>query len=313
MVTIKYNKEKKLWEPTEDKEDKYTITFDGRLIPLLDRVRKDLHNDHDFAMLICGGVGSGKSNLARLCARYVSNEHFHPRTHIVQDVSDIKRVLDIAKKGDGVIFDEASGIFASTDTMTKKTKYANQVLDVCRQKNLFLLIIAPSFHRLGNSVALDRTKVLLRTYVDKKGRRGPFAFYGTRLKEKLYLESKRNHGSQKGINPKWRGTFGLDKTFTEEYRKVKDETLNKVLDSWESPKSKILTQSQILRNYHKSIVIKNPDLSCKELGKILDVTPRAVQNYKKEIKDSLEKEALLRPYIEKRDKNIEEGLDLNTN
>jgi len=35
-------------------------------------------------------------------------------------LNDIERVIGHAKKGEGVIFDEGSGIFSATDTMTKK-------------------------------------------------------------------------------------------------------------------------------------------------------------------------------------------------
>ena len=290
MAYYRLDKDKQKWNKInhKDKIDS-DIKLEERLIPVLDAARKDCcSKDLDFAMIIFGGVGTGKSTLGRLCCRYFSNERFNPREHMVRDVTDIKRVMNNAKKYDAIVFDEASGIFGSTDFMTKKTKYAQLVLDVCRQKNLLIIIIAPQMNRLSAAVAIDRTKIALRTFLHKKTRRkGKFAFYGTRLKSELYELSKKKHGKIDMVRPKWHGEFGKDLTGEEEDRRVKDETLNMVLDSFETKKTKEerKTPAQIQSDVYKSLVVHHKDKTSTEIAKIINIHPVSVRRIRKKIKD----------------------------
>lgn len=291
----RFDKEKKIWNVIPEYESKpEDIKLQPRLVAVLDYVKQDLKKDRDVGIVVFGDVGSGKSTLGRLCCRYVSDEHFHPRTHMVRDVNDIARVMRTAKKGEGIVFDEASGIFGSTDTNTKKTKYAQMVLDVCRQKNLLLVIIAPQFHRLTAPVALDRTAFALRTFFNKSGGRGEFCFYGTKSKAALYEFAKKFHGK---INlprlKKWYGNFGEDSLFDDEYRKVKDETLNLVLDSFDKPKEKKLSEHDIELAYRKKVVRNNLEMSTGQLATMLDISERQIQVYKKEIREELREKALM--------------------
>jgi ABC-type oligopeptide transport system ATPase subunit len=307
MVYVRFDKEKKVWNqipPSEKRQD--DVKLEERLLKVLDHVKLDLHKDRDIGIIIFGGVGSGKSTLGRLCCRYVSNEKFHPKTHMVRDVNDIARVMRKAKKYEGIVFDEASGIFGSADTNTKKTKYAQLVLDVCRQKNLFLVIIAPQFHRLTAPVAIDRTTFALRTFFHKKdNRRGKFCFYGNKAKGALYEHAKKNHGK---LNlprlKKWHGEFGEDNLFDEEYRKIKDETLNLVLDSFEKPKQKQPTPEEIKKQTMKDLAIKNHDKTVKELASMLGVNERTIHRWKKEFKDRLVRENLIKVYTNTNEKAI---------
>ena len=300
MAYYRFNKETKTWsEIPHDEKQEHDIKLEARLVNVLDQVKKDLHKDRDIAIIIFGAVGSGKSTLGRLCCRYVADENFKPRDHIVRDVKDIATVMRNAKKYEGVVFDEASGIFGSADTNTKKTKYAQLVLDVCRQKNLFLVIIAPQFHRLTAPVALDRTTFALRTFFHKKNnQRGKFCFYGTKSKAILYEYSKKFHGK---INiprlKKWHGEFGEDMLFDEEYRKLKDETLNLVLDSFEKPKTKQKTPADIELAYRKKMVMNNLDMPTMQLAKLLDISERQIQKYRKEVREKLREKALIEKVI----------------
>lgn len=291
MARIRFDKENKKWIhlTKEDEKTDMDITIDGKLLEVLLAVKRDLKNELDHAMLVGGGVGAGKSNAARVMCRFVSDENFYPKTHVIRDVNDIEDVITNAKAGEGIIFDEGSGIFSATDTMTKKTKYANYVLDVCRQKFLFIVIVAPDIHRLTSKIAIDRTKTLVRVYLDSKtGRRGKFAFYGTSLKEKLYRFAKKNYGVIKGCKTKFRGSIGLDKTFTAEYKKVKDETLIKALQSFNPKKAKEdlpPKPKEVIYEHNVSLVLNNSDKTGIELAKILGVSEITIKRYRKLIRD----------------------------
>lgn len=292
-MKIRFNQETKEWEEIikGDEPTKFDITIDGYLYEYLLHVKKDLQKDKDHPVMVSGDVGSGKSNIARIMCRVVADEQFHPRTHMIRDIEDVKDVIHNAKKGEGIIFDEGSGIFSATDTMTKKSKYARYVLDVCRQKNLFIVIVSPAVHRLSSALVIDRAIVLIRTYYDKKsGARGPFAFYGKKLKEKLYYFAKKNYGSIKGCKVKFRGRVGLDKTFTNEYKKVKDETLDLALDSFDSKKKekeKPVVRQEVVRQYREDLISKNMDRPVKEMALLLHVANSTIERYRKAVRERL--------------------------
>lgn len=290
-MRIRFDKEKEEWIhlTPEDERTDMDISIDKKLFEVLLAVKKDLKRELDHAMLVGGSVGSGKSNAARIMCRIVSDEKFHPNTHVIRDVNDIKRVIRDAKPGEGIIFDEGSGIFSATDTMTKKTKYANYVLDVCRQKFLFICIVAPEIHRLTSKIAIDRTKTMVRVYMDNKtGQRGKFAFYGSSLKEKMYRHAKKNFGIIKGCKCKFRGKIGEDKTFTDEYKKVKDETLNLALDSFgpkDKDKPKQPSPAEVARARDMELLKNMMHMSVAEQAKILGKAEITVLRYRKMNRD----------------------------
>lgn len=295
MTILRFDKENKQWNKIDRENKKQNdIVLDDDIIHVLDHVKKDLKRERDVGCIVFGGVGSGKSTLGRLMCRYVSDEHFHPKTHMVRDVNDIAIIMKKAKKGEGIVFDEASGIFGSTDALTKKTKYAQLVLDVCRQKNLFLVIIAPQFHRLTSPVALDRTEFALRTYFTKSGQRGKYCFYGRDSKAKLYQHAKKNFGKLNIRRLKIRyGFFGEDTLYEEEYRQVKDETLNLVLDSFEKNKKKAPTEAEVNKRIQMRVVEKNLNKPSKQLAEILGLSDRTIRDYKQKIKEKYEKAILM--------------------
>jgi len=293
MPTYKLN-EKKKWEILSEGEDREnSIVLPDKLVEKLEKVKKDLKNDLDVVALIVGDVGSGKSTLGRLCCRYVSDEKFNPRQHMIRSVDDIREVIKNAKRGDAVLFDEGSGIFSSTDTLSKKTKYANLVLDVCRGKNLFLIIIAPYFHRIGTSVAIDRSKFLLRTFIDTKtGRKGKMCYYSEKRKEKLYYHIKKN-GTLRGVKPNFRSTFGMETSHEELYQEMKSETLDIVLDSFgkkTEEKAKPKPEHEVIRDYRLDLIKKNMETPGKYLMTTLGIAKSQFFRLKKKAKEQLEAE-----------------------
>ncbi len=294
MDRLLFDEQTKEWKELSKDDPKHDNEI--RLDPIrrryLDKIRKDLGNDLDHVEIICGSVGSGKSTLGRVDCRYVSNDNFHPRTHVIRDEQDIRRVIKSVKRGEAILIDEGSMIFAAVETMTKKQKYANLILDMVRQKNLLIVICAPHLHRLSSSLVIDRATTVSRTYIfSKTGQRGRFAFYGTNAKEKLYRFAKKNHGSLRGAKPKYRGRFSKDLTHEEEYRKVKDETLNKALDSLgfgdEEDISKPPTKKEIVKDYQIDLVKNNMELSQNDMVKLLGVSLRTVARLREEAKGVL--------------------------
>lgn len=291
MTTIRYNKETKIWDRVDpDETIDENIKLPNFLLKKLDKVKLDVRDDADVMCISVGDVGSGKSTLLRLCCRYVSDEKFNPREHVVRDVHDIKRVMKSSHKFDAILIDEGSGIFASGDTTTKKTKWANLVLDVCRQKNLFICIAAPNFDRLGRSVAINRSKFLLRTYRDKKtNKRGKCCYYTEKEKNKLWILMKK--GEYLSIvkpKSKHRGEFGKDNVDEEEYLKMKDETFDKVLDLLDGDdkdEEKPLTKEEIEKSYRDNLIKSNWNTKAQDLAKMLGINVRTLYIWKKKMRD----------------------------
>ena len=292
MVRLRFNHETKLWDeiPKGEPKTDRDIVFSRLWKNLLDRARKDIDNDQDITVLFCGEVGAGKSTFAKLSCRYMSNEEFDPHIHLVKNVGDIKKAMMGATKGKGaVLFDEASKMASATNTMTKGTKYFHEVLDVCRQRNLFIALCAPAFHRLTSQLAVDRTKVLARIYIhNKDGTRGHYAFYGSKAKEKLYLYSKSNYGSMKFPKPKYRGHFGNDLLNQEVYIDIKDQTFQDTLASLDTSSiAKPPTAEEVRREYRLDLVRRNIDKSTKEMIEMLGVSARTVGTLRQEAKKQI--------------------------
>jgi len=294
MVRLRFNQEEKVWDEIPEGEEKTDrdIVFSRLWKNLLDRAKLDIANDLDVPVLFCGEVGSGKSTFAKLSCRYMSDEEFNPRLHMVRKTSDIKTAMRSATKGTGaVLFDEASKLAAATRTMEKGVKYFHEVLDLCRQRNLFIALCAPHFHRLGSQLAVDRTKVMVRTYIDSRtGCKGRYAFYGSKKKEALYRFAKKNHGSLRLPKPKYRGTFGNDLLNQDLYIKMKDETFEDTLDSLDKKKEKAIRPQDIIQDYKVNLVRSNMDMPVQELADILKVSRRTLIRLRNTVKDTLSQE-----------------------
>lgn len=219
----------------------------------------------------------------------MSDEEFDPRKHMIRKVDDIKTSMRSATKGRGaVLFDEVIKIAAATRTMERGTKYFNEVLDLCRQRNLFIALCAPAFHRLGSQLAVDRSKVMVRTYMDNRtGLRGRYAFYGSRKKEALYRFSKANHGSLKGVRPKYRGTFGNDLLNQDIYIQMKDETFEDTLNKLDKDKKKQPTPKETIQDYRVALIINNPDKSIEDMAELLDVSTRTIDRLRATAKEQI--------------------------
>jgi len=298
MVRLLFNNKTEEWDSLDQYHPKeYTgcekeIKIDGFRKKYLDQIKGDLKNDLDHVEIICGDVGTGKSTLGRLDCRYVSDEKFDPRTHVIRDERDIKRVIQGAKKGEAILIDEGSMIFSATETMTKKQKYAQLILDVVRQKNLLIVVCAPAIHRLSATLVIDRAKTASRTYIHSKNlKRGYFAFYGKSRKDMLYTLAKKNHGKVEGLKAKYHGEFPEEKTYEEEYKRVKDETLNIALDKLKFPgeddEPEVIKHSikqGIVKEYQIELVKNNMGMPLQQLVDVLGVSIKTVGRLRSQVR-----------------------------
>jgi len=200
--------------------------LDEKVIPSLQK------KDKDCVIVIDGMEGGGKSTFAFQIGKYVDPTLNLSR--VVFDAEGFREAIFKAKKGQCVIFDEAFTGFSSRSSLSAINRALVSLMMQMRQKNLFVIIVLPTFFLLDKYVALFRTKALIHVY-ENKGVRGYFRLYNRKKKKLLYLMGKQtysygNQASGKYVRTKFKGRFyGVfalgDEKCEKEYRKKKAKAL----------------------------------------------------------------------------------------
>ena len=288
MVLLRFNKETKVWD-TIDRENKQEgdLYLDGYLKNKLDFAKKQQKKNNDVVGTISGDEGSGKSSLAGNIMRYMTDDKFNPITDLIGAEEDnvVMDKLESIPDGGAIMFDEGNTYFLSTETMKKEQRNLHKLFSIFRQKNLFCLIIAPSFFRLNSYFALDRSRFHIRTYL-VNGERGFFNFFGDKRKSKLYRLGKPHH-DYSIVRSNFKGRFTKCYSLeTEEYLAYKKKTLKHTFASFRKQKEKIPTETEIKKALIKDIIIKNPDMPTSTISEMLKITMRRVQQLRKELRVS---------------------------
>jgi hypothetical protein len=273
-MIVRFDKTKKEWiQIAKEKRIPTDLYIDGKLKSCLDHFKKLIQKeDDDIVVIISGKEGSGKSTLMANILEYISDSHFDPVADLVgSDYLDGLNKIENAKQKGWLGFDEGNSFFLASETVKREHRDLHKIFSIFRQKNLFVAICLPGFLRLGTYFALDRSKVLIRTY-KKKGKKSFFAFYGEESKNKLYRLGKPTWNDN-FIRPNFRGRFLKNiKLENEEYKAFKKVTLvdeiGKAKKNFEKPK----TEVQIRREVIREIVLKNKDRPRNLMGEILGYT-----------------------------------------
>lgn len=236
--------------------------MDGKLQRELDIIKKSLtKKDLDYPLIIDGPERSGKSVFAQQVAKYVDPDFNIGRVCMTPE--QFEEVVKDPKipKGSAVIFDEAYAGLSSDKYSEKMSKVLLDMMIQMGQKNLFVIIVLPSFFLLRSYVALFRTRGLFHLYTERNFSRGYWNFFNERKKNLLYLNGKKffNYNvyfgrgkSRVRLKPSFHGRFtnvyALDE---EEYRKLKGKafkTEQEEIDSMDVDKRNI---SILLYMLHK--------------------------------------------------------------
>lgn len=129
-----------------------------------------------------------------------------------------------ANKGQCIIYDEAYAGLSSRGALTEINNLLIGLMMEMRQKNLFIIIVLPTFFLLDKYVALWRARGLFHIYF-KSGRRGRWIFFNKLKKKILYLTGKKLY-SYKEPRSHFGGRFSDQYTIDEEeYREKKRNAL----------------------------------------------------------------------------------------
>ena len=205
-----------------DNNEEWNYHLSPNLIPYLDKVKKNNEKrDEDYVILIDGYEGTGKSTLAQHIGRYLDNSL--NLNKICMTADEFKQAIINAKKCDCIIYDEAVMGLSSSDSITRIGRLLKSMMMQMRQKNLFVIIIIPTYFELNKYAVLSRAKGLFRTY-KSKGRKGFFVAYNQEDMKKMYLKGKRTHTYciRSYFTGRFVGKYVVDDAL---YRKKKEDAL----------------------------------------------------------------------------------------
>jgi hypothetical protein len=158
---------------------------------------------------------SGKSTIASQVALYLDPTYNLDRCTFTAD-QFIQAVIT-AERYTCVVFDEAFGYLNSRQALSKFNRSLIKVMSEMGSRNLFIIIVLPSFFELDKYPALHRSVSLIHVY-----QRGKFSSYGYSKKKSLYIAGKKFYSY--ATTPDFIGRF--TKHFTlevDEYKKKKSK------------------------------------------------------------------------------------------
>jgi hypothetical protein len=244
---------------------------DKRLKKSLDsKIKGELERkDKDFVMCIDGKEGAGKSWFAFQIGKYVDPSLNLNR--VVFNAEQFREAIFKAKKGQCIVYDEAITGLSSRASLSGVNRVLISLMMQMRQKNLFVIIVLPTFFLLDKYVALFRARVLIHVY-ECKGHRGYFKVYNSRLKTRLFLLGKHTYSYvAKKVRTNFRGRFyGVfalgDEKVEDTYRKNKEKAL---MESEKNPMSAGQVKYREQRDVTLFVLRKSTKLTYREIQNLL--------------------------------------------
>jgi len=163
--------------------------IDNKLKRNLDKKVKDRlkHKDEDYVIVVDGQERAGKSTFAMQIGKYVDPTLNVNRICFTPD--EFKEAIGNAKKGQCVIFDEAYRGLSSRGALSAVNKLLVSMMMEMGQKNLFVIIVLPTFYLLDKYVAIWRARGLFHVFESRRIK-GYWRYYNKRKKKMLFNNPK---------------------------------------------------------------------------------------------------------------------------
>ena len=174
---------------------KLGFSFNLNLGKNLEPYRKAVMNqDFDCAGIIDGKEGSGKSVFAQQVAAFLDKDHYiDVEKQICFTPEHFKEAVQTLEPGKAIVWDEARrGLNRRRSTEGVNIDITDMLAE-CRQNNLFMVIVMPTFYDMDMNVAVWRTRFLIHVWYDwgdnpdKPLVRGFFRYYSEEGKKRLYV------------------------------------------------------------------------------------------------------------------------------
>ena len=179
---------------------------DPMLRKQLDKIKKIVRRrDRDYVMVIDGEEGTGKSVLAMQICKYLDDTFNTSR--ITFNADQFIKTVKEAPKFTSVLLDEAFSASSSRASLTETNRAMIGLATEMRQRNLFVVMVLPSFFDLDKYFALWRCRCLIHVYFNKTGERGSYVIFPKSSKKYLYLYGKKHYNYSKPKSPYPVGRF----------------------------------------------------------------------------------------------------------
>jgi hypothetical protein len=194
-----------------------------------------LNQDIDCAVIIDGKEGAGKSVFALQIAAFLDKEHnLDPFKQICWTPDAFVQAVGTLEKGKAIVWDESRRGLNRRRSGQEVNLKITDMLAECRQHNLFLVIVMPSFYDMDMNVAVWRTRILIHvnyhwdlTNEENPLVRGDFRFYNENGKLKLYTnpDLRKQYAYPYLPNDSFDGTFVRHYPVDEKlYKKLKRDS-----------------------------------------------------------------------------------------
>jgi len=152
--------------------------------------KRVVKKDRDYVAVYDGEEGVGKSVLAMQHA-LILDPLFNLDNVVFTSDQFIKKIKDPnTKKGSCIVLDEAFNAANSRAALTEVNRSMIALATEMRQKNLFVLLVLPSFFDLDKYFALWRCRALFHVYFTPEEDRRYITF-DKETKKRLYLHGKK--------------------------------------------------------------------------------------------------------------------------
>lgn len=151
-----------------------------------------LHKDRDYVAVYDGEEGVGKSVLAMQHAKILDPD-FSIENVVFTSDSFIQKIKDPkTKKGSCIMLDEAFNAANSRASLTEVNRSMVALATEMRQKNLFVILVLPTFFDLDRYFALWRCRALFHVYFTPEEERR-YIVFDKASKKLLYLYGKKTY------------------------------------------------------------------------------------------------------------------------
>lgn len=233
----------------------------------LQALKRAVHQDLDGLVYLFGREGSGKTTLAFQLAM-ILDENFSI-DKVAWTPEQFISLVKTAKQYDCIVLDEAYFTFANQNRMNHFQKVIISLLTMIRSKNLFIIIVSPTFFDLSKYLIVHRSLAAIRVYFkgsESGVERGYWELYGEDTKLKLYIRGRRDNdlsvvrADMRGRFTKW---FPVDK---DDYDRRKNEAVMSL--QAENEKKQEDTPAQLLKPRREGAVWLYAELQKKRLLKM---------------------------------------------
>lgn len=219
----------------------------------------------DYKACGVGFSGTGKSTGTRQFGNYLryvlkTEYNMDVNVYVVFTADEMEEVATTCPSFSIIILDEGFADLNANVTRSKEFQKIINLLQIIRQKNLFIFLNLPNYFDLSKSIALFQTNHLFVFDTDKNDNRGVIKVFDRDRKQTLYLKGKKEL-NYFACKPNFLARFYKDKDAmdNEAYEKKKTEHFkaqNKKLEKF-TPKSE---RNDILFKLHEDHRFKIEDL-----------------------------------------------------